>query len=72
MHLESVRAQRVRIAALDLDLDFEAGERIHTENSYKYSEREIDDLSAAGGFEVETRWFDGERRFSLQTLRPRS
>ena len=27
---------------------------------------------AAGGFEIETRWFDAERRFSLQTLRPRA
>lgn len=72
MHLVSLRAQRVRIAALDLELDLDEGERIHTENSYKYSGREIDALAAVGGFAVESRWFDAERRFSLQTLRPRA
>jgi L-histidine N-alpha-methyltransferase len=70
MHLVSLREQRVRIAALELELDFAAGEDIHTENSYKYSPAEIDALADACGFEVETRWFDAERRFSLQTLRP--
>lgn len=72
MHLESLRDQRVRIAALGLELDFQAGETIHTENSYKYSPGEIDALAAAGGFEVEARWYDAERRFSLQTLRLRT
>ena len=71
MHLVSLRAQRVRIAALDLELDFAEGETIHTENSYKYSVDEVDALAAAGGFEVEARWFDAQRRFSLQALRPR-
>jgi dimethylhistidine N-methyltransferase len=72
MHLVSQRAQRVRIAALDLELEFARGETIHTENSYKYSLEEIDALVAAGGFEVEARWLDDQRRFSLQTLRPRA
>lgn len=72
MHLESLRDLRVPIAALGLELDFRAGETIHTENSYKYSLGEIDALAAAGGFEVESRWYDAERRFSLQTLRPRA
>jgi L-histidine Nalpha-methyltransferase len=72
MHLESLRAQHVRIAAIDLELDFAEGETIHTENSYKYSVAEIDALAAEGGFEVESRWFDAERRFSLQALRPRA
>ncbi len=37
MHLESVSAQRVFLAAVDMDVSFAAGERIHTENSYKYT-----------------------------------
>ncbi|HVS19384.1 MAG TPA: L-histidine N(alpha)-methyltransferase [Planctomycetota bacterium] len=72
MHLVSLRDQRVRIDALDREFDFAEGETIHTENSYKYSVAEIDALAAAGGFEVESRWFDAERRFSLQALRPTS
>lgn len=71
MHLECLRDQRVRIGALGLELDFRRGETIHTENSYKYSPAEIDALAAVAGFELEARWFDPERRFSLQTLRPR-
>ena len=64
MHLESTRGQAVRIGALDLDLDFRAGERIHTENSYKYSLEELSALAAATGFELEHTWLDPDERFS--------
>ena len=37
MHLESRRAQRVRIRALELEVAFERNERLHTENSYKFT-----------------------------------
>ncbi|HUO59206.1 MAG TPA: L-histidine N(alpha)-methyltransferase, partial [Candidatus Acidoferrales bacterium] len=37
MHLESLRTQNVAINALDMELTFESGERIHTENSYKFT-----------------------------------
>ena len=39
MHLESTRDQHVRIAAANLDVCFAKGERIHTENSYKFTAR---------------------------------
>lgn len=64
MHLESTRAQTVRIAALDLDIDFRAGERIHTENSYKYSPDELAALAADTGFELRHTWLDPAGRFS--------
>ena len=42
-HLESASStQSVAIDALDLEVDFAAGERIHTEDSFKYSPDEID------------------------------
>lgn len=66
--LESRIDQRVPIDALDVEIPFEAGERIHTEDSHKYSEREIDDLAARAGLRVETRYFDDGRRFSLNLL----
>ncbi len=50
MHLESTRAQTVRISALDLAVDFAEGERIHTENSYKYDLGGLLHLAAATGF----------------------
>jgi L-histidine N-alpha-methyltransferase len=70
LFLESERAQRVRIGALGLELDFEAGERIHTENSYKYSRREIEELARAGGFELRECWSDGGGRFCDALLAP--
>jgi uncharacterized SAM-dependent methyltransferase len=70
MHLVSRRAQRVRIDALDLAVDFAAGERIHTEDSYKYSLREIEDLARASGFRVERQWLDALSRFAVSRLAP--
>mgnify|MGYP000220270486 CR=1 FL=1 len=53
MHLESMRDQRVRIPAADLDLHFAASETIHTENSYKFTPETIRMLFSEAGFEVE-------------------
>jgi L-histidine N-alpha-methyltransferase len=64
MHLESTHEQTVRVEALDLDIGFRAGERIHTENSYKYSLGELSALAAATGFELGHTWLDPEERFS--------
>lgn len=65
MHLESEAAQRVRLAALGWELDFAAGERIHTENSYKYRPGEAEALLAAAGFSVEARWCDEREWFAV-------
>jgi L-histidine N-alpha-methyltransferase len=71
MYLESLAAQRVRIDALDLEVDFAAGERIHSESSYKYSTREIEALADAAGWRVEDLWLDGRERFALARFAPR-
>lgn len=63
--LESSKAQTVHISALDLDLDFEAGERIHTESSYKFSIEDLRLLGASAGFDLSQTWYDSQRRFSL-------
>jgi L-histidine N-alpha-methyltransferase len=68
MYLVSTRAQNVRIENLDLEIDFAAGEPIHTENSYKYSPEEIDQLAAAAGMALEAQWFDEQHRFSVNLL----
>ena len=64
MHLESTREQTVNVKALGLDIDFGAGERIHTENSYKYSLDELSALAADTGFAREHTWLDPAGRFS--------
>ena len=62
--------QLVAIESLGLAVPFRAGETIHTESSHKYSLDEIDALAQRAGFEVEARWLDEARRFSVQLLRP--
>jgi L-histidine N-alpha-methyltransferase len=64
MHLRSALEQTVRIGALGLDVHFGAGERVHTENSYKYSLDELSALAADTGFEREQTWLDPAGRFS--------
>ncbi len=66
MHLVSRRRQTVQIGGERIT--FEAGERIHTENSYKYSREDFRRLAAAGGLEVERVWTDDDRLFSVQYL----
>lgn len=44
---------------------FEAGERIHTENSYKYSAEEFDGLLRRAGFRHITAWTDQRNWFAL-------
>jgi L-histidine N-alpha-methyltransferase len=56
MHLESREAQAVWIDALGSAVRFNAGERLHTENSYKYSTEGIAGLMAQAGFPVERHW----------------
>lgn len=64
MHLVSRKRQTVRIDALDLEVSFDEGESIHTENSYKYSEEMVRSLTGEAGFEVARVWTDGEARFA--------
>jgi dimethylhistidine N-methyltransferase len=69
MFLVSSRSQRVRIEAIGLEMDLEAGEAIWTESSYKYSaEGSIDQLGAAG-FAPVAQWIDGDAGFALTLAR---
>lgn len=70
-YLYSRRDQQVRIEALDLNVEFAEGERIHTEDSYKYSFVEIEALAAGAGFQSEHCWLDRAEYYSLNLLRPR-
>jgi uncharacterized SAM-dependent methyltransferase len=72
VHIELVsrRAQRVRIDALDMEVEFAEGEGIHTENAFKYSFEEIEKLAAAAGLRIDRGWTDPDERFSLTLLAP--
>jgi len=65
MHLESRIAQRVRIDALDVEVEFAEGERIHTENSYKYQPGQAEALMASAGFEPLQTWTDEQGWFGV-------
>lgn len=65
MHLKSRIAQRVRFAALDFDAAFDAGETIHTENSYKYRPGEAEQMLARAGFAAAGSWTDEQGWFTV-------
>lgn len=66
MHIESLCDQKVCIG--DEEIEFAKGERIHTENSYKYSLEEFADLANAAGWQVQNIWLDSDKLFSVQYL----
>lgn len=63
MHLLSREQQRIRIEGRLVE--FEAGETIHTENSYKYHIDEFQVLARQAGYRPEYVWTDAERLFSV-------
>lgn len=69
MHLVAREAHRFRLG--DLEVSVEAGERIHTENSYKYDPEEFTALAARAGFEALRSWTDPESLFSVFVLEAR-
>lgn len=66
MFLHSDVAQTARIGAEQFH--FDAGETVHTENSYKYRPAEFTDLAAAGGFQVKDMWTDEREWFGVYLL----
>ncbi len=66
MHLVSLARQAVRIGRHRFE--FERGETIHTENSYKYAVEEFRALAAQAGFRGAKLWQDRQRLFALHGL----
>ena len=66
MHLDSRRAQTVRVAGQRFA--FSAGESIHTENSYKYRVDEFQRLATQAGFAPVQTWTDAAGLFSVHVL----
>ncbi|MCA1567027.1 MAG: L-histidine N(alpha)-methyltransferase [Acidobacteria bacterium] len=64
IYIESRQAQVVSLPKLDLEISFAEGERVHTENSYKYDREGLDALAAHTGFACTHRWTDAAGRFS--------
>jgi dimethylhistidine N-methyltransferase len=69
IYLESLIEQTAFIPALDLDVKFKAGERIHTENSYKYTDAMIEAILNESGFQREHTWCDRKKWFGVHLAR---
>ena len=69
IYLESTTKQSVFIPAIDLDVAFAAGERIHTENSYKYTGEMVNQILNEAGFKLERTWSDPKHWFGVHLAR---
>ncbi len=68
MHLRSLRHQTAVIHGADLEIDFEEGETIWTENSHKYSLGEVDRMVTDAGWVCRAQWIDQEWPFAESLL----
>lgn len=70
MHLVSVVEQTIHICSRKFH--FRAGDSIHTENSYKYTVAEFQDLAREAGWSNSRVWTDGGAQFSIHELTMRA
>jgi dimethylhistidine N-methyltransferase len=68
MHLQAVRDVTVRWPGGGRE--FIAGERIHTENSYKWTQAGFEELLSQAGFGTATGWTDPDKRFAVYWATP--
>jgi dimethylhistidine N-methyltransferase len=67
--LESTRPQLVLLRSAGTRIRFAPGERIHTENSHKYTLEMINSLLCVSGLRLEKSWFDRREWFGLHLAR---
>ena len=63
MHLVSKHKQELRVNGHSFNL--EAGESLHTENSYKYAPEEFISLASNSGFKEVSHWMDSDGLFAI-------
>ncbi len=66
MHLVSQCQQSIKLG--EESFAFDAGETIHTENSYKYSEKEFMHLARMAGWQLKSTWSDQDGLFNVHYL----
>ncbi len=71
MRLRADRDHRVRVGALDLDVEFVAGEEMRTEISSKFRRGRVEAELGAAGLELVEWWTDPAGDFALSLSRPR-
>jgi dimethylhistidine N-methyltransferase len=66
IYVRSLEPQTVTVAGQRFE--FAAGERVHTEYSYKYDTADLAAMADAGGFRLAETWTDPERLFAVAYL----
>ncbi len=69
MHLEAVRETTLDFPDAEVRRTFQQGERIHTENSYKFTLEGAATMAEAAGWSLEQSWRDSQEWFALHLLR---
>jgi L-histidine N-alpha-methyltransferase len=69
MHLKSKLDQEVRVGAIKKTFHFKKGETIHTENSYKYSQNNLNELVKDAGLEMIQSFTDPKKQYTLILLK---
>lgn len=67
IYMVSLADQEIAICGRSISL--KKGERIHTENSYKYTVAEFQDLARIAGWTPDHAWTDDDQLFSIHYLR---
>ena len=65
IYLESLRGETVTLGTARVTVRFRSGERIHTENSYKYTMQMVERLLCVSEFKLAQTWFDKREWFGL-------
>jgi dimethylhistidine N-methyltransferase len=66
MHLISRCQQEIRLG--NESFEFDAGESIHTENSYKYTAQEFQHMARSAGWHLRSTWHDDNELFNVHYL----
>ncbi len=70
MHLKSQGQQTAYLKDLDLLVEFDDGETIHTESSHKFTPGSLDRLCGSAGLRVKKSWTDKQAWFALNLIVP--
>ncbi|NMP22468.1 L-histidine N(alpha)-methyltransferase [Sulfobacillus harzensis] len=66
MYLVATEPERIRVG--EHEISFRPGDRIHTENSYKYTIEEFHQMSRRAGYRIDAVWTDPRKWFSLHGI----
>lgn len=66
--LEARERATVQVKGIGMNVACKAGERIHTESSYKFSDEQVVALGRSCGFRHKAVWHDRAKRFSVHLL----